>query len=118
MLQKSVDAAKRSVTLSMSQYREGATDYQRVLDAQRSLLDQENLLAETQSSVTTNLVALYKALGGGWELRQGEPFVPECMQEEMRKRTDWGHLLPPPPRPETLDPPPPASKTPLLQKPD
>ena len=61
------------------QYREGAVDYQRVLDAQRSLLQQQNSLAQTRSSVATNLIALYKALGGGWELRQGEPVVPEAI---------------------------------------
>ena len=44
---------------------------QRVLDAQRSLLQQQNSLAQTSSSVATNLIALYKALGGGWEVRAG-----------------------------------------------
>ena len=53
------------------QYREGAVDYQRVLDAQRSLLQQQNNLAQSRSSVATNLIALYKALGGGWEARAG-----------------------------------------------
>jgi len=37
-------------------------DYQRVLDAQRSLLQQQNSLAQTRSSIATNLIALYKAL--------------------------------------------------------
>lgn len=118
MLQSSVDTAKRSVELAALQYREGAVDYQRVLDAERSLLDQQNRLAETCSSIATNLVALYKALGGGWELRQGEPFVSPDTQRQMQQRTDWGRLLPPPTRPENLDPPPPARDTPLLQKPD
>ncbi len=54
------------------QYREGASDYQRVLDAQRSLLQQQNALAQARSSVVTNLVAVYKALGGGWERARGK----------------------------------------------
>jgi len=64
-----------------------------VLDAQRSLLQQQNELAQSRSSVATNLIALYKALGGGWELRQGEPVVPEPTQREMEGRTNWGGML-------------------------
>jgi hypothetical protein len=88
------------------QYREGVSDYQRVLDAQRSLLEQENDLAQINSSVATNLIALYKALGGGWELRQGQPVVPLRMQNEMKERTDWGDMLSQPRAPEKNNPPP------------
>jgi NodT family efflux transporter outer membrane factor (OMF) lipoprotein len=120
--QNSVDAAQRSVEIALVQYREGAVDYQRVLDTQRALLQEENNLTETSSAIATNLIALYKALGGGWELRQGQPIIAENMQAEMRNRTDWGCILPPPQppplAPETLNPPPPASDIPLLQKPD
>ncbi len=116
--QNSVNAAQKSVKIAMAQYREGAVDYQRVLDAQRSLLQEENRLAQTRSSIATNLIALYKALGGGWELRQGQPIVAESMQDEMKKRTDWGRLLPPPTAPEALNPPPPARDIPILRKPD
>jgi NodT family efflux transporter outer membrane factor (OMF) lipoprotein len=98
--QRSVAAAQRSVELAVVQYREGATDYQRVLDAQRSLLAQQNSLVQATSSVATSVVALYKALGGGWELRQGESIVPARTQDEMKKRTDWGDLLSEPSRPE------------------
>jgi outer membrane protein TolC len=101
-VQGAVQAAQRSAHLALVEYREGATDYQRVLDAQRSLLAQENSLAQTRSSVTTSLIALYKALGGGWETRQGQPLVPATTQAEMKRRTNWGDLLngPPPPEPE------------------
>ncbi|WP_227027191.1 efflux transporter outer membrane subunit [Corallococcus soli] len=91
--QAAVKAAQRSVELAVVQYREGAVDYQRVLDAQRSLLQQQNNLVQTNSSIATNLVALYKALGGGWEVRRDQPVVPEPMQGEMEKRTDWGDML-------------------------
>ncbi|MBZ4420188.1 efflux transporter outer membrane subunit [Myxococcus sp. RHSTA-1-4] len=98
--QAAVKAAQRSVEISVVQYREGAVDYQRVLDAQRSLLQQQNNLAQTSSSIATYLVALYKALGGGWEVRQGQPVVPEQMQSEMEARTDWGDMLSQPREPE------------------
>jgi outer membrane protein TolC len=121
--QNSVIAAQRSVEIALVQYREGAVDYQRVLDTQRALLQEQDKLTQNRSSIATNLIALYKALGGGWELRQGQPRVAESTQGEMRKRTDWGKLLPPPsplppPATETLNPPPPARDIPLLQRPE
>jgi len=108
--QNAITAAKRSVELSMVQYREGATDFQRVLDAQRSLLQEQNTFAQTNSSVATNLVALYKALGGGWEMRQGQPVVPAPTQQEMKQRTWWGDVLAEPRSPETTTNPPPQGK--------
>jgi len=93
--QRSVGAAQRAQELSMKQYQEGATDYQRVLDAQRFLLQQQNSLAQIRSAVATNLVALYKALGGGWEVRQDQPIVPDHTQKEMADRTNWNGLMSP-----------------------
>jgi NodT family efflux transporter outer membrane factor (OMF) lipoprotein len=98
--QRSVDASKRSEALAKVQYQEGAVDYQRVLDAQRFLLQEENKLAQTRSSVAINLIALYKALGGGWEVREGRQVVPEGTQEEMKERTNWGRMLSQPPKQE------------------
>jgi outer membrane protein TolC len=91
--QNAANSAQRSVDIALVQYREGAVDFQRVLDAQRSLLQEQNTLAGTQSSVTTNLIALYKALGGGWETRQGQALIPQEMQDEMQRRTNWGNYL-------------------------
>jgi hypothetical protein len=36
---------------------------------------------------------LYKALGGGWEMSVGQPFVPNTIRIEMENRTNWGNLL-------------------------
>ena len=91
--EKAVTSAKRSVELSFAQYREGAVDFQRVLDSQRSQLQEEDALAGIRSSVATNLIALYKALGGGWEISLGQPFVSDSLQAEMMRRTDWGKLF-------------------------
>jgi outer membrane protein TolC len=95
LLQDGVKAAKRSVELSMIQYREGLVDYQRVLDTQRFLTDQQDQQVNTSGEVVTNLIAVYKALGGGWQIREGRPFVPQKMLDEMGRRTDWGDLLAP-----------------------
>ena len=94
-LAESVKAATRSVDLSMIQYQEGMVDYQRVLDSQRAQSQAQNRLTEVKGSVTLNFVALYKALGGGWQIREGKAFVPEETLREMQERTDWGNLLTP-----------------------
>jgi NodT family efflux transporter outer membrane factor (OMF) lipoprotein len=91
----SVKASQRSVDLSMLQYKEGMVDYQRVLDTQRSLSDQQDFWTATRGEVILNLVSLYKALGGGWQIREGKDFVSKKNLEEMQKRTDWGDLLKP-----------------------
>jgi NodT family efflux transporter outer membrane factor (OMF) lipoprotein len=91
--QRSVAAAQRSVGIAQVQYREGQVDYQRVLDAQRALLQQENSLAQTRSEVVINVIALYKALGGGWQAYEGQPIIPEATVKEMTERTDWGDML-------------------------
>ncbi len=100
-LVNSVKASRRSVELSQQQYLEGLVDYQRVLDAQRSLSELEDGLSIVTGSVATNLIAMYKALGGGWQIREGQDFVAAEYIEAMRNRTDWGRLL----SPETLEPP-------------
>ena len=97
------EAARRSAELAFVQYREGAVDFQRVLDAERSLLQEENTLARIQSSVATNLIALYKALGGGWEIEQGEPYLQERYKDEMKERIDWGDYLSTSPEPRTTN---------------
>jgi len=94
-LADAVKASKRSVDLSMIQYREGLTDYQRVLDTQRFLSENQDQLVFTTGAVDVALVGMYKALGGGWQLRTDKEFVPEDVIEEMEQRTNWGNLLSP-----------------------
>jgi NodT family efflux transporter outer membrane factor (OMF) lipoprotein len=74
-LARSVAAANRAVDLSIIQYREGAADYTRVLTTQQAKLREDDLLTVSRGSVTLSAIALYKALGGGWELREDAPFV-------------------------------------------
>lgn len=91
--QNAATAAERSVELAISSYREGTADYQRVLEAQRALLQQQNAVAQTTSSIARNLIALYKAVGGGWEVRTGDAVVPEPTRRQMEDRTSWGDIL-------------------------
>jgi NodT family efflux transporter outer membrane factor (OMF) lipoprotein len=92
-LADSVESSKESVDLSMLQYEEGLVDFQRVLDTQRFLSTQSNRLTATSGRVSTNLVALYKALGGGWQIRIGKDIIDAETKEIMNARTDWGGLL-------------------------
>ena len=94
-LADAVKASKRSVDLSMIQYREGLTDYQRVLDTQRFLTASQDNLVFTVGSVDLSLIGIYKALGGGWQIRSTNEFVAKDIIEKMESRTDWGNLLSP-----------------------
>ena len=92
-LHSAVTASGRAADLALVQYREGATDYTRVLNTQTSLLQQQDALASARGQVVSNLVATYKALGGGWQLRQDDNFVRPDTIDLMQERTDWGELL-------------------------
>lgn len=113
-LADAVKASRRSVDLSMIQYREGLVDYQRVLDTQRFLSEQQDTLVARAGDVDLSLVALYKSLGGGWEIRKGKDFVPENIKEQMQKRTNWGNLL----KPQELETTPGEESNKLFNRPD
>jgi NodT family efflux transporter outer membrane factor (OMF) lipoprotein len=66
-LQRSVSAASDSVDLVMTLYKTGLTDFQNVLDMERSLAAQQDSLAETEGNLSNAQVSLYRAMGGGWQ---------------------------------------------------
>lgn len=66
-LEDSAKSAKDALDLALSLYDAGRTDFLNVLSAQRELLGAQSALAQSTTTVSTNLVALYKALGGGWD---------------------------------------------------
>jgi NodT family efflux transporter outer membrane factor (OMF) lipoprotein len=86
-------AARRSTEIANLQYREGATDFQRVIDTERSLVVQQDLWTQARGDISLNIIALYKALGGGWELREGQDVISDENREAMKERTNWGDLL-------------------------
>ncbi|MCC6406238.1 MAG: efflux transporter outer membrane subunit [Planctomycetes bacterium] len=59
--------ARRAVDLSRAQYAEGLSDFQAVIDTERAVAELEDQLATSDAAIATHFVALYKALGGGWE---------------------------------------------------
>ena len=87
------EAARRSTEIARIQYREGAVDFQRVIDSERSLVLQQDRWTDSRGQIALSLIAMYKALGGGWEVRTGHDFISEQNREAMQQRTDWGDLL-------------------------
>lgn len=84
-------AAERSVSLANAQYREGYSDFQRVLDAQAALFAQQDNYLVNRNTAVNSLIALYKALGGGWY--SNRPLLDPATRQQMQQRTDWGDLL-------------------------
>ena len=66
-LARATHAANRAVLVARDQYQAGLVDFSNVLIAQRSLLSLQDELAQSEGAVVSNLVRLYKTLGGGWK---------------------------------------------------
>ncbi|UCG76720.1 MAG: efflux transporter outer membrane subunit [Gemmatimonadota bacterium] len=71
-LLEAVNASQRAVELVRTQYLSGLTNFQNVLDTQRSLFEQQDLLADSEGLVVQNLILLNRSLGGGWQVG-GDP---------------------------------------------
>ncbi len=66
-LEEAEDAARRALEVARDQYKNGLSDFNNVLDAQRSLLLFQDQLAVSKGVISINLIRVYKTLGGGWE---------------------------------------------------
>ena len=72
-LEESVKAMEKSAQIAMVQYKGGLVDFNRVSLIEQNLVTQQTLLAQAQGNTTLGLVNLYRALGGGWEIRLSQP---------------------------------------------
>ncbi len=95
LLDRAAVAARRSTELAMIQYKGGQTDYTTVVNAEQSQLAVENSLASARGNVVLGIISVYRALGGGWQIREGRDVVSDEVKAEMARRTDWGRLLEP-----------------------
>jgi NodT family efflux transporter outer membrane factor (OMF) lipoprotein len=66
-LTQAVSSSTQAVTMSTELYRQGLTDFLSVIDSERQLYQSQDELAISEQSVAVDLVAIYKALGGGWD---------------------------------------------------
>ena len=94
-LRKSVDAAKGALKIATLEYQQGTRDFTAVLLAEQNLLQAENNSAVATGEVSLGLTAIFRALGGGWQIRNDSYFVWPATADEMRARTNWGGLLAP-----------------------
>ncbi len=86
-------SAIRSTHLALVRYREGESDYTPVLDSERQQLRVETSLTNSSGDIAKAVVALYRSLGGGWQIRQCNDVVPTYIKRQMAARTNWGSLL-------------------------
>jgi NodT family efflux transporter outer membrane factor (OMF) lipoprotein len=87
-LQEATQAAQAAVELARQKYQAGLTDFSNVLDAERSVLSFQDQLTQSSGTVTSNVIRLYKALGGGWTSMALAPPAPEAVKQlsDMEKK--------------------------------
>jgi NodT family efflux transporter outer membrane factor (OMF) lipoprotein len=81
-LEKATDATQRAVDLVRTQYVSGLTDFQNVLDTQRTLFQLQQELASSEGREVKSLVALYRALGGGWDVEAADVVMPADLRDD------------------------------------
>lgn len=106
ILDQSLTAAERSLELATRRYREGYSDFQRVLDAQARTFAQSDRAIVNRGDHVAAIIGLYQALGGGWQEAAIDTVIPQEMRDTMSERTHWGDLLKDP-----LAPPPPPAES-------
>lgn len=95
---EAVDAASKSVDLVMVQLRLGKVDFNRVFVMQRDLVQQQDLLAQAQGNVVQGLIQIYRALGGGWQIRLADQDGENVSCHVRRRPMPAGPEELPPPR--------------------
>jgi NodT family efflux transporter outer membrane factor (OMF) lipoprotein len=120
LLRRSADAARSALKVSIDQYQGGGTDFTTVLTSEENLLAAESNAAIATGNVALGAIGIYRALGGGWQIREDSNFVTAETIEQMRARTNWGGVLPPPtvPQPEAPGLPSPADVGPTVRPPE
>lgn len=88
-----IKATVRAFEISMTQYDNGMVTYQRLLSTVEKLIRNEDAYAQIKGSIALQVVFLYKALGGGWQMSRGNRYINEEDVEQMSKRSDWGDYL-------------------------
>jgi outer membrane protein TolC len=101
LLQGSVQQAQEAARVTQLKYQEGQIDFNRVFVIEQLLVQQQDQLAISQGNSATSLIELYRAMGGGWEIRL-LPMVPHRLPDPEDEPAEA-----PPPQPENLPVPPP-----------
>lgn len=92
-LKEANKAALKNTDLTLIRYQNGEVDYSAVLNAEENQINIESSLINAETHVSQDLISLYRALGGGWQIRANQDIVSDKVKEEMAERTNWGDLL-------------------------
>lgn len=85
---QSVNSSIRAFNISMTQYENGQISFERLLNSVEKMTRAEDSYAQIKGNVANQVIALYKALGGGWQAQTGKPFLEESIAKQMQDRTD------------------------------
>ena len=92
----SAAATRRALELEIIRFKEGETDFTGVFVLQGDFTSKQDELAATRGDVITSLIGVYKALGGGWEIRCGEPTPHLPTGGSPREVSPWEEIPTPP----------------------
>ena len=95
LLDEASGTAGKSADLALNRYQQGQNDYSVALTAQQQQLQIDNSAVSAHGSAILALISVYRALGGGWQIREGGDVISPAVKEEMARRTNWGKMLEP-----------------------
>ncbi|NQZ15068.1 MAG: TolC family protein [Alphaproteobacteria bacterium] len=93
LLEQSQSVAKRAYEIALMHFQEGFSDFQRLLDAQESLLRQQDRFIVAKGQEAIALTQIYKSLAGTWRHSKETDYLSKDTKEKMQDRTNWGNLL-------------------------
>ncbi len=119
-LRRSAADANSSLIAAKAQFQSGLKTFTDVLIAEQNLFGAQTAWVVARGNVSLGATTIYRSLGGGWQIREDSEFVPPATVAQLRARTDWGVLLPPPgqPQPPTPGLPTPADLGPTVRLPE
>lgn len=90
---EALNATIRAFNISAVQYNDELVNYQRLLTTVEKLTNTQDRYASIKGNIALNAVALYKSLGGGWQISRGHTYLSNESIERMKSRVNWGRLL-------------------------
>ncbi|MDW8037822.1 MAG: TolC family protein, partial [Thermoguttaceae bacterium] len=70
LLEEATQAARKAVQIAIEQYKAGAADFNRYALIEQNLVNLQDVAAQAQGEIAQSLISVFRALGGGWEIRQ------------------------------------------------
>ncbi len=76
LLAEATQAARKAVQIAIEQYKAGAADFNRYALIEENLVSLQDVAAQSQGEIAQSLIGVFRALGGGWEIRQTGGLAP------------------------------------------